>query len=625
VFPRCPASAIRCRIRVPGPPLLGFPFRALAPGWAREPSSLGLGRSPSPPTFTSGVYSREPAFAVPFGSTVPRVDSCSAFAVSHCLDGFLRLRVAGLLHPAAGRMFAAFCRLPQPGDCSPGRAGAASRRFHTPRRTLLVDSRSASPRSVPSCCFLPFRRSPEWGGLSASCSRFSRASRRRRPFGRWAVLGVGSRRALRALFRAGYLTSTRRCRRRWVRAPLGELPSTGLTARRLPPLAGGFDRAGMADPVHWGRSSSEAVRHALSRAPLPTLAALRWGRFKTVAPTLAETGSVRVRGSKGSGSRSGWSRVPPAGHVAPAGLAGSRDRRVSELTLQGPGSISTVHLRSQRPKLALRAARGSTLPSPAWWMLPAPLRRPVRLAPGRVGRGGWQVRGGARVVPARVGTTRSGSAWLAPGSSAILALASTLPRQSRGLEGHRSACADEVVPGWAPLGLVRWVPRQYGSRRLVSVPPGLPCAGAVGFLPTALSVGCGAPPLDPRTEGRVTAYGGWWPYVWNGSIPSRGRPNFKAFIRRRVWCIRTPVSGGGKHRFSHGLCFPFEALSSRRSSAAALGPSLPRFGHHPGRSVRTSGPRDPTPQPEGCGGGSASESVRDESCRHFLPAGAGGP
>lgn len=111
-----------------------------------------------------------------------------------------------------------------------------------------------------------------------------------------------------------------------------------------------------------------------------------------------------------------------------------------------------------------------------------------------------------------------------------------------------------------------------------SVPPGLPCAGAVDPS-TALSVGCGAAPLDPKTEGRAGRIRRSVAERLIRLRSSRGRPSFKAFIRRRVWYARTPVSGGGTYRFSHGLFSPSRSLSSRGSSAAALGTSLPRFGH----------------------------------------------
>jgi hypothetical protein len=71
----------------------------------------------------------------------------------------------GRLSPPEGRGFVApRCRsdvrrvLPPSttrGDCSLRVGPAPPRDAYTLRRTLLVDSRSASPRSVPSCCYLP--------------------------------------------------------------------------------------------------------------------------------------------------------------------------------------------------------------------------------------------------------------------------------------------------------------------------------------------------------------------------------------------------------------------------------------------------------------------------------------
>jgi hypothetical protein len=73
----------------------------------------------------------------------------SAFAVSHCLDGFLHLRVAGLLRPAAGRMFAAFCRRPPPGGIAP--FGSGRRRLATRTPFEELSSSTAAPRHRGPC------------------------------------------------------------------------------------------------------------------------------------------------------------------------------------------------------------------------------------------------------------------------------------------------------------------------------------------------------------------------------------------------------------------------------------------------------------------------------------------
>jgi hypothetical protein len=78
-----------------------------------------------------------------FGPTLPSADSRSTLMVSHHLDGFLRARVTGLLHPATSQGFAAFhaCRRPAPPE------GGAIRRVHSPRRGSHPSK--TSPRQQP--------------------------------------------------------------------------------------------------------------------------------------------------------------------------------------------------------------------------------------------------------------------------------------------------------------------------------------------------------------------------------------------------------------------------------------------------------------------------------------------
>jgi len=153
VFPWRPASEIRCRIRGSAPPSLDFPFRALVPGWAREPSSRGLGRLFIPTDVGQGVHSRS-HFRDSFGRTVPPARSRSAFAVSHCLGDLLHLGFAGLLHPAAGRMFAAFHWFGIR-DCSLGSPPCSPRRCSHPSKN---SSSTAAPRHRGPClhavCFV---------------------------------------------------------------------------------------------------------------------------------------------------------------------------------------------------------------------------------------------------------------------------------------------------------------------------------------------------------------------------------------------------------------------------------------------------------------------------------------
>jgi len=89
-----------------------------------------------------------------FGQTMPTVRSRSALVVSHHLDGLLHPAVAGLLRPATGQRFIAFhAALDQDSseDSTCARCALPATQLHTPRRIPLVDSRTASPRPLPSC------------------------------------------------------------------------------------------------------------------------------------------------------------------------------------------------------------------------------------------------------------------------------------------------------------------------------------------------------------------------------------------------------------------------------------------------------------------------------------------
>jgi hypothetical protein len=74
-------------------------LRALSPRWV-SPPLLGFVRFRPSTDLHSRCPLPEPEGS--FGQDQPRSWSCSAFAVSHRLDGLLHLGVAGLLHPAAG-------------------------------------------------------------------------------------------------------------------------------------------------------------------------------------------------------------------------------------------------------------------------------------------------------------------------------------------------------------------------------------------------------------------------------------------------------------------------------------------------------------------------------------------
>jgi len=122
------------------PPLMGFECRPPA------------GKPPARPL---------PGAEAPFGPTLPSADSCSALVVSHHLNGLLRTGVTGLLHPATGQGFAAFCACRLPGRPKAlGSSGCPPRdAVHTLRRVPLASSRTASLRPLPSCRYCPARRS----------------------------------------------------------------------------------------------------------------------------------------------------------------------------------------------------------------------------------------------------------------------------------------------------------------------------------------------------------------------------------------------------------------------------------------------------------------------------------
>jgi hypothetical protein len=94
----------------------------------------------------------------PVGPALQGAGSCSALVVSHHLDGFLRVGVAGLLHPATGQGFTAFRACRQGGAPEGGLDAGDSPRgaFRTLRRVSLVSSRTRITAAVaflslPSC------------------------------------------------------------------------------------------------------------------------------------------------------------------------------------------------------------------------------------------------------------------------------------------------------------------------------------------------------------------------------------------------------------------------------------------------------------------------------------------
>jgi hypothetical protein len=129
----------------------------------------------------------------PFGPTAPPVQPRSALVVLHHLDGFLRAKFAGLLHPAAGRGVRRVSRKPAPPRSRPlatrewsalravANAGLAPRDASTLRRVppvrsqyrvtaaLLPPCRWVSPGTFAPCSPLLVGRS---GGVSGEILDF---------------------------------------------------------------------------------------------------------------------------------------------------------------------------------------------------------------------------------------------------------------------------------------------------------------------------------------------------------------------------------------------------------------------------------------------------------------------
>jgi hypothetical protein len=95
-------------------------------------------------------------------------ESCSALVVSHHLDGFLRSTAPGLLHPGARRGSLRFTtslpRWPRPKPSPRAPLVVPPSAVHTPRRTPLICSRTASPRPLPPCRCLRVGRRPACAG-----------------------------------------------------------------------------------------------------------------------------------------------------------------------------------------------------------------------------------------------------------------------------------------------------------------------------------------------------------------------------------------------------------------------------------------------------------------------------
>jgi len=157
-FPSASASLGRSRERRPSNDLI-VSYRALL-GTLEPPcvgsSSLGIGVPAADVPPARPLRGAE----APVGPAPPGAGSCSVLVVSHHLDGFLRVGVAGLLHPATGQGFTAFraCR-------QGGRPKAASMPGTVPAVHIAPFEEfpssaagHASLRPLPSCRYRPARQ-----------------------------------------------------------------------------------------------------------------------------------------------------------------------------------------------------------------------------------------------------------------------------------------------------------------------------------------------------------------------------------------------------------------------------------------------------------------------------------
>lgn len=140
--------------------------RLADPKIARPPLVALLARAPSP-DFPAACTPGASAFrSTPLRVGIPSPTSCSVLVVSRHLDGFLRNKAAGLLHPATGlgvrrvsRATAHHRFVPRP-EAPWNRHHLSRDDVRTLRRVSLVDSRTASLRPLPSCRCLADRFSP---------------------------------------------------------------------------------------------------------------------------------------------------------------------------------------------------------------------------------------------------------------------------------------------------------------------------------------------------------------------------------------------------------------------------------------------------------------------------------
>jgi len=157
-FPSTSASLGRSRERRPSNDLI-VSFRALL--GTLEPPCVGSS-SPGIGVPAADVPPSRPlrGAEAPVGPAPPGAGSRSVLVVSHHLDGFLRVGVAGLLHPATGQGFTAFRACRQGGRpkavSMPGTVPAV--RFAPFEEFPSSAAGHASLRPLPSCRYRPARR-----------------------------------------------------------------------------------------------------------------------------------------------------------------------------------------------------------------------------------------------------------------------------------------------------------------------------------------------------------------------------------------------------------------------------------------------------------------------------------
>jgi hypothetical protein len=227
------------------------------------------------------------------------------------------------------------------------------------------------------------------------------------------------------------------------------------------------------------------------------------------------------------------------------------------------------------------------------------------------------------VTSARAVVTRSGVAWLAPGSSTILAH----DVHSRGVASWRAA--NRLAPtrwfrGGRPSGWSGGIRGRSGFRRLGLGSARAPVRwcrrsfdGVVGGLRrcTSRSEDRGASWPRPEVGGRTFRYGSVPRGEGQASRPSSADES--GMLAPPCPEVEPTVSPMGLFPL-RGPLFP----RLERCRARVIPPPVrPPFGSF-GPRERSGGS---APQPEGCGGGSASESVRGESDRSVRPAEAGRP